>query len=212
MWYALAGVLILNDWVSPTLTLIDVAKPWIVESPAPFTCQLLGAVPGWVFSQAMTFTTGGPHGPAASAGTAATPVVNAARAATRAVAATAAVRRRRGRASSPICAAHRSRRDRPMRAEESMTTASTPAHDAPAHPCVGAGFAAGVPTLVGRLRRFERRAHRAGAARESSKCGALATHGAAQNGAERGGTGARGGGASRGLDDHDRFRAGRPVH
>jgi hypothetical protein len=50
------------------LTLIEVAKPWIVESPAPLTCQALGAVPGREFSQAMTLVTGGPHGPAALAG------------------------------------------------------------------------------------------------------------------------------------------------
>ena len=68
MWYDVAGVLILKDSVCPTFTLIDVAKPWIVESPAPLTCQSLGGSPGKVFSQAITLTTGGPHGPAAAAG------------------------------------------------------------------------------------------------------------------------------------------------
>jgi hypothetical protein len=58
------------------LTLIEVAKPWIVESPAPLTCQALGAVPGREFSQAMTLTTGGPHGPAALAGDVLTAVTN----------------------------------------------------------------------------------------------------------------------------------------
>src|SRR5215475_7219116 len=67
MWYALAGVLILKFSVCPAFTLIDVAKPWIVESPAPLTCQSLGGSPGCVFSQAITLTTGGPHGPAAAA-------------------------------------------------------------------------------------------------------------------------------------------------
>ena len=68
MWYDVAGVLILKDSVSPAFTLIDVAKPWIVESPAPLTCQSLGGSPGSVFSQAITLVTGGPHGPAAAAG------------------------------------------------------------------------------------------------------------------------------------------------
>src|SRR5215470_4300169 len=65
MWYDFAGVLILNDSVCATSTLIEVAKPWIVGLPAPLTCQSLGGSPGSVFSQAMTLVTGGPHGPAA---------------------------------------------------------------------------------------------------------------------------------------------------
>src|SRR5260370_27120595 len=68
MWYEDAGVLILKDSVSPTFTLIDVAKPWIVWSPAPLTCQSLGGSPGKVFSQAITLITGGPHRPAARTG------------------------------------------------------------------------------------------------------------------------------------------------
>ena len=68
MWYDVAGVSILKDSVCPTFTLIDVAKPWIVGSPAPLTCQSLGGSPGKVFSQAITLTTGGPHGLAAAAG------------------------------------------------------------------------------------------------------------------------------------------------
>ena len=59
MWYELAGVLILKFSVCPAFTLIDVAKPWIVESPAPLTCQSLGGSPGCVFSQAITLV---PHG------------------------------------------------------------------------------------------------------------------------------------------------------
>lgn len=38
------------------------------ESPAPLTCWLLDGLPAWAFSQAMTLTTGGPHGLAAAAG------------------------------------------------------------------------------------------------------------------------------------------------
>src|SRR4249919_1440307 len=68
MWYAPAVALILKFSVCPAFTLIDVAKPWIVESPAPLTCQSLGGSPGSVFSQAITLVTGGPHGPAALAG------------------------------------------------------------------------------------------------------------------------------------------------
>ncbi|HET7355115.1 MAG TPA: hypothetical protein VFJ09_00395 [Nocardioidaceae bacterium] len=48
------------------------AKPWIVESPAPLTCQSLGGSPGKEFSHAITLVTGGPHGPAAFAGEPAT--------------------------------------------------------------------------------------------------------------------------------------------
>src|SRR5215813_5714811 len=64
MWYELAEVSILKCSVWPTLTLIDVAKPWIAASPAPLTCQSPGASPGNVFSQAMTLVIGGPHGSA----------------------------------------------------------------------------------------------------------------------------------------------------
>ena len=67
MWYDVAGVLILKLIVWPTLTLIDVANPWIVESPIPLTCQSLGGSPGLLFSQATGFATGGPHKPAPEA-------------------------------------------------------------------------------------------------------------------------------------------------
>src|SRR5437763_605836 len=65
--YARAGVLILNETVPPTLTLMSVANPWMVESPAvgPMS-HWLGGVPGLVFSQAIGLITGGPQGPAAS--------------------------------------------------------------------------------------------------------------------------------------------------
>src|SRR5215813_15374412 len=72
MWYLVDGVLILNDTVCPGVTLICVAKPWIVESPAPLTCQSAAGSPGLVFSHAITLVTGGPHGPAAAAGRAST--------------------------------------------------------------------------------------------------------------------------------------------
>src|SRR5262249_30841727 len=64
MWYLVDGVLILNDTVCPGVTLICVAKPWIVESPAPLTCQSAAGSPGLVFSHAITLVTGGPPGPA----------------------------------------------------------------------------------------------------------------------------------------------------
>ena len=53
MWYAVDGVLILNEIVEPALTLIDVAKPWIDGSPAPFTNQSEVGSPGSWFSHAM---------------------------------------------------------------------------------------------------------------------------------------------------------------
>src|SRR5665647_502430 len=40
----------------------------MVASPAPLTCQSLVGSPASVFSQAITLTTGGPHGLAATAG------------------------------------------------------------------------------------------------------------------------------------------------
>jgi hypothetical protein len=72
MWYELDGVLILKLSVSPAFTLIDVAKPWIVESPDPLTCQSASGSPCCAFSQAITLVTGGPHGPAAADGRAVT--------------------------------------------------------------------------------------------------------------------------------------------
>src|SRR5262245_16770702 len=67
MWYELAGVLILKLIVWPTLTLIEVAKPWIEVSPIPFTCQSEGGSPGFVFSQATLLVTGGAQGSAPAA-------------------------------------------------------------------------------------------------------------------------------------------------
>ena len=55
MWYFVDGVLILKDSVWPAFTLIDVANPWIEESPAPSICQSEGASPGSWFSQTIGF-------------------------------------------------------------------------------------------------------------------------------------------------------------
>src|SRR5450755_1092372 len=71
MWYEVDVVLILKEIVCPAVALIDVANPWIEESPAPFTSQSLGGSPGKLFSHAMALTTGGPQGPAAAASDAA---------------------------------------------------------------------------------------------------------------------------------------------
>jgi hypothetical protein len=47
MWYgALAESLILKLTVCPWSTLMLVAKPWMVESPAPETFHWLEGVPG----------------------------------------------------------------------------------------------------------------------------------------------------------------------
>ena len=54
MWYAREGVLILNEIVSPGVTLIAVAKPCIDGSPEPVTVQSLRGSPGCAFSQAIT--------------------------------------------------------------------------------------------------------------------------------------------------------------
>ena len=54
--------LILNETVSPLLTLIVVANPWIDSSP--MSSHWLGGTPGCVFSQATALTTGGVHGAA----------------------------------------------------------------------------------------------------------------------------------------------------
>src|SRR6266550_451021 len=67
MWYAAWVELTLKLTVWPTLTLMAVAKPCRVWSPAPETSQSLVGSPCNVFSQAITLTTGGPHGPAAEA-------------------------------------------------------------------------------------------------------------------------------------------------
>src|SRR6478609_1964198 len=67
-----AGVSILKPSVSPTLTLIWVAKPWMLLLPAPVIPHSLSGLPGLVFSQATGLTTGASHGAATAAGGATT--------------------------------------------------------------------------------------------------------------------------------------------
>src|ERR1700760_1310439 len=62
MWYFVDGVLILKVSVPPTLTLIEVAKPWMLLSPAPSICQFPGGSPGFEFSHAIGFVTGAAQG------------------------------------------------------------------------------------------------------------------------------------------------------
>src|SRR5574342_1439395 len=50
---ALAGVLTLKATVPPGFTLMSVAKPWMVASPAPLTSQVDCAVPARQFSASM---------------------------------------------------------------------------------------------------------------------------------------------------------------
>src|SRR3712207_6380503 len=64
--YDVAVVRTLKRCVSPTLTLISVAKPWIAELPDPDTSQVPAGAPGLLFSQA-TGLTSGAHGSAAAA-------------------------------------------------------------------------------------------------------------------------------------------------
>src|SRR4051794_4694791 len=65
-WNAAAVVETLKWTVSPALTLICVAHPWIVASPAPLTSHVVRGVPGRQFS-AMTGFAGDAHGSAAPA-------------------------------------------------------------------------------------------------------------------------------------------------
>src|SRR2546430_2624514 len=64
--YDVALVATLKLWVSPTLTLICVAKPWRLGSPAPVTLQAELGLPALLFSQAIGFTSG-EHGSATAA-------------------------------------------------------------------------------------------------------------------------------------------------
>src|ERR1044072_3353771 len=66
--YDVAGVSILNPSVSPTFTLIWVAKPWIVALPAPVIPHSLSGLPVFVFSHATGLTIGVSHGAATAAG------------------------------------------------------------------------------------------------------------------------------------------------
>src|ERR1700743_1889765 len=73
--YLVAVVLILNCSVSPGLTLIAVAKPWMLSSPIPSISQFAAGSPSFEFSQTIGFTTGSAQGPvsAATAGAAPAP-------------------------------------------------------------------------------------------------------------------------------------------
>src|SRR5512144_2595946 len=62
--YDEAAVSILKPSVSPTLTLISVANPWIVLLPAPLMPHSLSGLPGLLFSQATGLTIGASHGAA----------------------------------------------------------------------------------------------------------------------------------------------------
>src|SRR5262245_14226799 len=66
--YDVAGVSILKPSVSPTLTLIWVAKPWIDADPAPVMPHSLWGLPVLVFSHATGLTIGASQGAAAAGG------------------------------------------------------------------------------------------------------------------------------------------------
>src|ERR1700753_249727 len=73
MLYLLALVLILKDSVSPGLTLIAVAKPWMLSSPISSISQSPGGSPSLVFSQATGFVTGSAQRPVSAAAADVTP-------------------------------------------------------------------------------------------------------------------------------------------
>src|SRR4029453_18253268 len=62
--YATAVVSILKLTTSPLLKLMSVAKPWMLEFPAPLTSHSLAGLPGFEFSQAIGLTIGGVQDPA----------------------------------------------------------------------------------------------------------------------------------------------------
>src|SRR5436190_21149355 len=94
--YADAGVLILKLTVCPTFTLMSVAKPWIVASPAPVTSHTVSGVPVWLFSHATALISGLHGSVAALAGCAPTPP----RATHNVAIVTPAIRRTQGRRDS----------------------------------------------------------------------------------------------------------------
>ncbi len=51
----MAFVSTLNPTVSPRLTLMSVAKPWMLESPAPVMSHSLAGLPGRQFSATIAF-------------------------------------------------------------------------------------------------------------------------------------------------------------
>src|SRR3954451_1486375 len=85
--YDFAGVLTLNCTACPRFTLMSVAKPWMVELPAPEMSQVLCGVPGLEFSHAIGFTIGVQGSAAPAAGPTTTVVTTMARAAIEAIAA-----------------------------------------------------------------------------------------------------------------------------
>src|SRR5687768_9302036 len=96
--YAAASVLILKVSVPPLLTLMSVAKPWMVASPTPATSHSLAGDPGLEFSQGMGLGPGASHGPAEAAGRRRTPALKA----SGPVAAPAAASRTGGRPADPF--------------------------------------------------------------------------------------------------------------
>src|SRR5919107_3293354 len=66
--YVVEVVFTLKPMAAPRLTLMSVAKPWMVELPDPVMSHWLRGVPGFVFSQAISFTTGASQGAAAAGG------------------------------------------------------------------------------------------------------------------------------------------------
>ena len=58
--YAAASVLILKSIVCPWSTLMSLAKPWIVGSPAPETSHSDCGAPGFAFSQTIALAQGSP--------------------------------------------------------------------------------------------------------------------------------------------------------
>src|SRR6266542_495849 len=48
--------------VAPAFTPMSVAKPWMLDEPAPSTSHSAGSVPGFVFSHGMGLTLANEHG------------------------------------------------------------------------------------------------------------------------------------------------------
>src|SRR5438034_3741683 len=59
--YDVAFVLTLNVMVPPWFTLMSVANPWMVGSPAPLTSHSLGGLPASAFSHTTALDNGGEH-------------------------------------------------------------------------------------------------------------------------------------------------------
>src|SRR5215210_4642680 len=70
-WYELVTELILKWTVSPLLTEMSLAKPWMPGSPSPTMSHSVLGLPGLEFSQAISLVTGGSHGAAEATGAAA---------------------------------------------------------------------------------------------------------------------------------------------